>query len=135
MKSIISARNISKQYRIGQREAYGTLREHAGERVQRTVQTFERQWARRHGDNLGVARRRFEVDSGEAVGIIGRNGAGKSTLLKVFRASLNRRPAQSICMDASAVCSKSATGFHPELTGSRKHFSQRRDSGNATRGN
>ena len=27
MKSIISARNISKQYRIGQREAYGTLRD------------------------------------------------------------------------------------------------------------
>jgi lipopolysaccharide transport system ATP-binding protein len=59
----------------------------------------------------------FEVERGEALGIIGQNGAGKSTILKLLynitaptkgRISINGRLAALI---------EVASGFHPDLTG------------------
>jgi ABC-type polysaccharide/polyol phosphate transport system ATPase subunit len=59
----------------------------------------------------------FEVERGEALGIIGQNGAGKSTILKLLynitaptkgRIQINGRLAALI---------EVASGFHPELTG------------------
>src|SRR2546430_7181454 len=64
----------------------------------------------------------FEVDRGEAFGIIGANGAGKSTILKLL-SRIMRPTCGSITVDGrlSALIEVSA-GFHPDLTGRENIF-------------
>ncbi|MFZ0035304.1 MAG: polysaccharide ABC transporter ATP-binding protein, partial [Sedimentisphaerales bacterium] len=59
----------------------------------------------------------FEVQQGEALGIIGRNGAGKSTLLKIL--SRVTTPTNGVAKIRGRVASllEIGTGFHQELTG------------------
>ena len=59
----------------------------------------------------------FQVNQGEALGIIGNNGAGKSTLLKIL--SRVTTPTQGRINIKGRVASllEVGTGFHPELTG------------------
>jgi len=59
----------------------------------------------------------FDVNWGEAVGIIGRNGAGKSTLLKLL--TRVTAPTKGTIDLGGRVGSllEVGTGFHPELTG------------------
>ena len=59
----------------------------------------------------------FEVEQGDAVGIIGRNGAGKSTLLKILSRVTSPSTGSIKIKGRVASLLEVGTGFHPELTG------------------
>ena len=117
MKPIISARKVSKEYRIGERDAYGTLRDTLASAVSAPFRRLS-------GNGRGAAETiwalrdvSFEVAAGEAVGIIGRNGAGKSTLLKVLSRITEPTSGRIDLYGRVGSLLEVGTGFHPELTG------------------
>jgi lipopolysaccharide transport system ATP-binding protein len=111
----IRVENLSKQYRIGQREAaYKTLRESVMNLFTRRSGKSESIWALKDVS--------FQVERGQVIGIIGRNGAGKSTLLKIL--SRVTEPTEGYAYIKGRVGSllEVGTGFHPELTGRENIF-------------
>lgn len=60
---------------------------------------------------------RFEVEQGDALGIVGRNGAGKSTVLKLITGIMD--PTKGRVRSRGRICSliEVGAGFHPEMTG------------------
>jgi lipopolysaccharide transport system ATP-binding protein len=123
---VIQVENLSKRYRLGQREQYPALGD-----VLTGVMTAPwrrlRAFGRRQlsGERRAAAGRElwalqevsFTVRQGEIIGIIGRNGAGKSTLLKIL--SRITKPTNGLARLRGRVGSllEVGTGFHPELTG------------------
>lgn len=127
MKKIaIKAENISKQYRLGQ-VGTGTI-----------SHDLNRFWSKVRGKEdpylkIGEANDRsfkgtsdyvwslrdinFEIEQGEAVGIIGRNGAGKSTLLKLLSKVTKPTTGNFKVNGRIASLLEVGTGFNPEMTG------------------
>ncbi|CAG1012624.1 partial Teichoic acids export ATP-binding protein TagH, partial [Anaerolineales bacterium] len=113
----IRVENLSKQYRIGGRQAgQRTFREALLESFSAPVRWIrgerkppETFWAL---DDVS-----FEIKQGEAVGIIGRNGAGKSTLLKILSRITKPTRGRIELYGRVASLLEVGTGFHSELTG------------------
>ena len=59
----------------------------------------------------------FEVNAGEAFGVIGRNGSGKSTLLKLLVGMLKPSSGSIEVAGRVAALIELGAGFHPEISG------------------
>ncbi len=111
----IEVSHVTKQYSLGRRASYQTLRD--------TLASF---WKRERSDSaesfLALDDVSFQVKPGEAVALVGNNGSGKSTMLKII--SRITYPSKGFVRITGRVASllEVGTGFHPELTGRENTF-------------
>jgi lipopolysaccharide transport system ATP-binding protein len=110
---VIRVRDLSKCYEI-YAQPQDRLKQSIHPRIQRllgrTPRTYYREfWALRNVS--------FEVNKGEAVGVIGRNGAGKSTLLQMISGTLTPTSGLVEVQGTVAALLELGSGFNPEFTG------------------
>lgn len=113
MSAAIQAAGLGKRYRLGE-PRHNTLRDAVAAAFQRRPARRETFWALRDVS--------FEVQPGEAVGVIGANGAGKSTLLKILARITEPTTGRAEILGRVGSLLEVGTGFHSELTGRENVF-------------
>jgi|SRR6516165_5898477 lipopolysaccharide transport system ATP-binding protein len=121
----IRAENLSKEYRIGEREPYLSLRDVLARSFNASS------WVRRRSTAAGDSDAThfwalkdvsFQIREGEVVGLVGRNGAGKSTLLKILARVTKPTLGRAYIRGRIGSLLEVGTGFHQELTGRENVF-------------
>ena len=78
------------------------------------IKPVKERWVLRHIN--------FDVNAGEAIGIIGQNGAGKSTLLKMLTGTLQVNEGNILTNGRIAAILELGMGFNPDLSGRQNVF-------------
>lgn len=127
MQTIIKIENLSKAYRIGQ-IGTGTISRDIErwwltkvmgkeDPFLKVGETNDRSTKGKSNIVWSLKDINFEIEQGDAVGIIGKNGAGKSTLLKLLSRVTSPTTGKIKIKGRIASLLEVGTGFHPELTG------------------
>jgi ABC-type polysaccharide/polyol phosphate transport system ATPase subunit len=64
----------------------------------------------------------FNVERGEAFGIVGENGAGKSTLLRLLARTMRPNEGEVLINGKTSTLLQLGVGFNPELSGTRNVY-------------
>ena len=109
----IKVESLSKCYQI-YNQPQDRLKQAIYPRLQRLMGKEPGSYAREFWALKDVS---FEINKGEAVGIVGRNGAGKSTLLQLICGTLNPTSGSVEVKGTVAALLELGSGFNPEFTG------------------
>ena len=122
MEPILSLNNISKRYQINhQKGGYVAMRDVLANATRHPLEAAKYRFGVMTGkitkeDFWALKDISFDVNPGEAIGIIGSNGSGKSTLLKILSKITPPTSGEIKIRGKVASLLEVGTGFHPELT-------------------
>lgn len=119
-KTTITARQISKEFRLDLGDKHDTLRDLLSEYPQKIL--GQKLHKREKPKFWALKDISFKVKEGEVLGIIGRNGSGKSTLLKILARITPPTKGSATIHGRTASILGVGTGFHVELTGRENIF-------------
>lgn len=128
MQPIIEVSNLSKKYNIGRRKGgYVAMRDVLTNTLKNPLGAAKYRidaWSGKitQEDFWALKDINFQINKGEAVGIIGTNGSGKSTLLKILTKITPPTSGEVRLRGKVASLLEVGTGFHPELTGRENIF-------------